>query len=451
MKQKKVINIQPVTRIEGHARISIHLDHQGKVRLTRLNILSFRGFEKFVEGRAAEEIPRIVTRICGICPWMHHLAAVKAVEGCFGIEPARDGDRLRELLLLMAHVSDKILHFFFMAAPDFLLGSEAACSARNIFGMAARNPELARRVATMRQLAQQMIERFSGKAIHPVAAVPGGFSRPMTADDRKALLHEAVKLLDFALFALDFARKEVFPRVEDDIAGMDDIKTGFLGTVGETGGLRLYHGKLRLMKPDGSFVDFLPVEYENFIEERVEPWSYAKMPYARAWNEGFCLDSSSPRGIYRTNALARINVCDHIPTPRAQEALEEFRHKHGRPAQATLLYHWARLIELVYVSERTIELLEDPDILGTDVRCACRPGAGHGIACVEAPRGTLIHDYETDENGLITKANLIVGTTHNIAPMNLSVDRAARAVIRDFNPGPEALNRIEMAVRAYDP
>jgi len=205
------------------------------------------------------------------------------------------------------------------------------------------------------------------------------------------------------------------------------------------------------MKPDGSYTDFSYEEYTDYIAEHVEPWSYGKMPYAKAWNEGFSMDLDEPRGIYRANTLARLNVADHMATPRAEEALQEFRSKFGRPAQGTLLYHWARLIELVYACERTIELLEDKEITDTDVRAPVTPKAGRGIGCVEAPRGTLIHDYTTDENGCIVKANMIVGTTHNIAPMNMSVSQAAKALIKNGEYNEGLLNKVEMAVRAYDP
>ena len=447
----KVIKIQPVTRIEGHASIAIHLDDDGNVRDTRLHIMSLRGFEKFIEGRPAEEVPRIVNRICGICPWMHHLAACKAVDACFGVSPPPAGSRLRELCQIMAHISDKILHFFFLAAPDFVMGPDSDYAVRNVMGIVKQAPELASKVVEMRQLGQKMLEGFAGKSIHPIAGVTGGFSKPMTEEERKELLKGAGRLLDFSLYALDYAKEAVFSRYEDMIRELGTIETGFLGTVDQDGCLRLYHGRLRLMKADGSVTEFSPEEYTDYISEHVAPWSYAKMPYAKAWGEGFCLDLDSPKGIYRANTLARLNVADRISTPRAQEALEEFREKFGRPAQSTLLYHYARLIELIYVCERSVELLNHPDITDPEVRTPATPKAGRGIGCVEAPRGTLIHDYVTDANGCIVKANMIVGTTHNIAPMNLSVGRAARSLIKKGKYDQGLLNKIEMAVRAYDP
>jgi F420-non-reducing hydrogenase large subunit len=447
-----VLNIAPVSRIEGHAKIAIHLDDNGNVEDAFLHIQSLRGFEKFIEGRPAEEVPRIVNRICGICPWMHHLASNKAVDGAFGVTPTVTGHRLREMCQVMAHINDKILHFFFLASPDFVLGPDADYSVRNVIGVAKAAPELASQVVKMRQLGQMMLEKFAGKAIHPIAGVVGGFAKPMLEEERVEMLKGTRTLLDFSLYSLDFAINNVFAKYMDVISELGNITTGFLGTVDrEDGSLRLYDGKQRLMKPDGSYVDFEGEEYTEYLGEHVEPWAYSKMPYAKSWGEGFDLDLAAPRGIYRSNTLARINICDKISTPHAQAALEQFRSQFGRPAQQTLLYHYARLIEMVYACERTIELLEWEGITDTDIRAKVEPKAGRGVGIVEAPRGTLIHDYITDKNGCIEKANLIVGTTHNIAPMNMSVKQAAISLIKDGNYNEGLLNQVEMAVRAYDP
>ncbi len=447
----QTINIQPVSRIEGHASISIQLDDSGNVQDSKVHIMSLRGFEKFVEGKPAEELPRIVNRICGICPWQHHLASNKAVDRCFGVTPTGAGRKLRELMQAISHSEDKILHFYFLAAPDFVMGPDAEYSTRNVIGIAKAAPELARRVVQMRYMAKMILEQFAGKAIHPMAGVVGGFSRGMVEAERQDILAKMKEMLDFALFTIDFAKKDVFPKYLDAVQTLGVIKTGFIGTVDGDGALNLYDGKIRLMKPDGTFVDFDPQDYSDYLGEHVEPHSYGKMPYARCWNEGFSLDAENPRGIYRANTLARINVADKMATPKAQAELEEFREKFGRPAQYTLLHHWARLIEEVYACEHAIELLEDPEIIDPAVRAKVEPKAGRGVGCVEAPRGTLIHEYTTDENGLITSANLIVGTTHNIGPINMSVDQAARMLIKDGVVDEGILNKIEMAVRAYDP
>ncbi len=447
---RKVV-IEPVTRIEGHARIGIQLDENGNVSEARVHVMSMRGFEKFIEGRAAEEVPGIVTRICGLCPWQHHLASNKAVDGCFGAEIPPTARMLRELTQLFAHISDKVLHFFFLAGPDFLVDSKE-CSLRNIMGLARQAPELAEKVVRVRYRAQMMLEKFAGRAIHPDAIVPGGFSKPMSIRERDELHADALEQLEFAKFAISFAKDKVFSRFDPEQMKLGNITTGFLGMVSpEDGGLGLSDGVLRLMQPDGSFHEFSPREYTDFIGEHVEPWSYAKFPYARGWGDGFSMDLDDPRGIFRTNCLARLNVADSIPTPLAQAELNEFRSIHGKPAQSTMLYHWTRLIELLYTCERAVQLLEDPEIVGQAIRNDVIPRAGRGVGCVEAPRGTLIHDYSTDENGCITRANLLVGTNLNLAAINMSVDRAARDLIKGGNVSEDVLNRIEMAVRAYDP
>jgi F420-non-reducing hydrogenase large subunit len=447
----KVINIAPITRIEGHASIVIKLDDNGNVEDSKVYFKALRGFEKFVEGKPAEELPRIVNRICGICPWHHHLASNKAVDMCFGVTPPPAGQKLRELMQIISHAEDKLLHFFFLAAADFVIGPDSDYSVRNVIGIAKANPELAQKVVSMRFKAKMILEKFAGKAIHPVAGVVGGFAKPMTEEDRQEILKGMQEILDFALFTIEFAKKDIFPKYLDVIQSVGVINTGFIGTVDEDGALNLYDGKLRIMRPDGSYTDFDPQDYTDYIGEHVEPYSYGKMPYAKFWNEGFSLDLDHPKGIYRSNCLARINVADKIKTERAQAELEGFREKFGRPAQATLLYHWARLIEEVYACERAIELLNDPDILDPNIRVDATPKAGRGVGCVEAPRGTLIHDYSTDENGLITRANMIVGTTHNLGPINLSVKQAAKTLIKDGNVDEGILNKVEMAVRAYDP
>ena len=448
---ERVITIQPVTRIEGHARIAIHLNEEGEVADTRVHVMGMRGFEKFIEGRPAEEVPKIVNRICGICPWMHHLAANKAVDGCFGATPPPAGSKLRELVQSLAYMSDKILHFFFLAAPDFVLGPDSDYSIRNVIGIAQQAPDLARQVVQMRYRAQMMIERFAGKVIHPIAAVPGGFSKPLTERDRQDLLTESRALLEFAKYAMELAKTEIFPKYEWEVENLGTIRTGFLGTVRPDGSFAIYDGNLRLMKSDGAYQDFTYLEYTHYLGEHVEPWSYVKFPYARAWQEGFSMAPEAPKGIYRANTLARLNVADFFHTPLAQAELEEFRSKFGRPAQSTLLYHWARLIELLFVCERALELLDDPEITDPEVRTEVIPRAGRGVGCVEAPRGTLIHDYSTDEKGCITRANMIVGTTHNMAPINLSARQAADLLIKKGQIDQGILNRVEMAVRAYDP
>lgn len=446
----KVINIQPVTRIEGHSKIAITLDDAGNVVDTKVHVQNLRGFEKFCEGRPVEEMPRTVCHICGICPWAHHLASSKAADACFGVTPPATAVKLRRLMQSIAYVSDKILNFYFLAAPDFVIGPDADYSVRNVVGIIKAAPDIAKQVVHMRHLGAQMLEAFAGRAIHPTFSVPGGVSKPMTEAERQKMLPQAQELLEFSKFSMKFAKENVFPKYLDAIKSIGIIKVGFLGTVRDDGSLDFYDGKLRMMKPDGSYDDFAYEQYLDYIGESVEPWSYQKFPYAKKWGK-LSLSLENPVGVYRTNCLARINVADKMATPLAQAELEEFRAAFGRPAHYTLLYHYARLIELMQAAETAVELLNDPEITGTNIRVLIEPKAGRGVGCVEAPRGTLIHDYECDNDGLITQVNLIVGTTHNNAAINLSVNQAAKEFIKDGKYDQGILNKVEMAIRAYDP
>jgi F420-non-reducing hydrogenase large subunit len=446
----EVINIQPVTRIEGHAKVAIHLDDTGNVAETHFHVQTLRGFEKFCEGRPAEEMPRTVCHICGICPWAHHLASSKAADAVFGVTPPPEAVKLRRLMQNIAYISDKILHFYFLAAPDFVIGPDADYSVRNVVGIVNAAPDIAKQVVHYRHLGAKMLENFGGRAIHPTFSLPGGVSKPMTEAERQEMLPQAKELLEFAKFTLKFAKENVFRKYMDAIKSIGVIQVGYLGTVTEDGALDFYDGKLRLMQPDGAYEDFTPAEYLDFLGEHVEPWSYQKFPYAKKWG-ALSLDLDNPVGVYRTNTLARINVADKMKTPLAQAELEEFRANFGRPAHLTLLYHYARLIELVQCAEEAVQLLEDPEITSREVRVAIEPREARGVGCVEAPRGSLIHDYETDKDGMITSVNLIVGTTHNNAAINLSVNQAAKELIKEGTYDQGILNKVEMAIRAYDP
>ncbi len=446
----KTLVIQPVTRIEGHAKITIQLNDAGNVDLARVNVIELRGFEKFCLGRAVEDMPRITPRICGVCPWSHHLAAAKACDAVFGVEPPPAGKKLRELCNSVAFMEEHILHFYFLAGADFLLGPDADYSIRNVIGILKAAPDVAQRVVKVRQMAAHMLEILAAKSIHPQAAVPGGFTKALMPEDRDKLRKMADETLDLAKFSIAFAKENIFPKYLETVKTLGVITTGFLGTVMDNGALNLYDGKLRMMAPDGTFEDFPYDRYTDYISEHIESWSYLKFPYAKKWG-GFSMDLAKPSGIYRTNTLARINVCDFIDTPLAQAELVEFREKFGRPAQLTLLYNWARLIELLYNAENAIRLLEDPDITSTETRVKVTPRAARGIGCTEAPRGTLIHDYTTDADGMITNVNLIVGTTHNNAPINMSVTQAAKSLIHDGKYDQGVLNTVEMSIRAYDP
>ncbi len=444
------IVIQPVTRIEGHAKVTIQLDDTGNVQDTWVNVIELRGFERFCIGKPVEELPRIVTSICGVCPWSHHLASAKACDAVFGVEIPPAGKKLRELCNSIAYAEEHILHFYFLAGADFVMGPDADYSIRNVIGIANKLPDVAKRVVRCRHFGAQMLEIVSGKSIHPVTAVPGGFSKPLTKEEVEKLKPMAQEILELAKFTIDYAKKNIFPQYLDAVKTLGVIETGFLGTVKKDGALDLYDGILRMMTPDGSYEEFTYEDYTDYITEHIEPWTYLKFPYMKKAG-GFSMDLSSPVGIYRVNTLARLNVCDYIPTPLAQKELEEFRNNFGRPAQLTLLYHWARLIELLYNAEKVVELLDDPEIASTDIRKSVTPRAARGVGCVEAPRGTLFHDYEADANGIVTNVNLIVATQQNNAPINMSVKKTAMTFIKDGRYDEGVLNRVEMAIRAYDP
>ncbi len=446
----KQIVIQPVSRIEGHAKVTVQLDDAGNVADTMVNVVELRGFEKFCIGRPVEEMPRITTSICGVCPWSHHLASAKACDAVFGVEIPPTAKKLRMLANALAFMEEHILHFYFLSGPDFVMGPGADYSVRNVVGIAQKHPDIGKRVVHSRYLGAKMLELLAFKPIHPVVAVPGGFSKRLLPEELAQLKPMAQELLEFAKFSIDFAKKNIFPAYLDAVQTLAVIKTGFLGTVGKNGALELYDGTLRMMDAEGKIEDFPASKYTDVIAEHVESWSYLKFPYMKKAGK-FSMDLNSPSGIYRTNTLARINVCDGIDTPLAQKEFEEFRAKFGRPAQYTLLYHWARLIELLYNAEHAVRLLDDPEITSGDIRKKVTPRAARGVGCVEAPRGTLIHDYETDANGLLTNVNLIVGTTHNNAPINMSVKKAATQLISGGKYDEEVLNKVEMAIRAYDP
>jgi F420-non-reducing hydrogenase large subunit len=445
----KTLVIQPVSRIEGHAKVTIQLNDAGDVDDARVNVIELRGFEKFCVGKPVEEMPRITTRICGVCPWSHHLASAKANDAVFGVEPAPAGVKLRRLCNSIAYMEEHILHFYILGGPDFVMGPSTDYPTRNVIGIVGAAPEIARQVVKVRHMCAKMLEMIAGKSIHPDAAVPGGFSKPLQKEERDALLPMAQECLELAKFSIKFAKENIFPKYLDAVKTIGTITSGFLGTVAADGALDLYDGKLRMMYSDGSYEDFATNDYADYIGEHVEDWTYLKFPYAKKRGP-FMLEDNAP-SLYRVNTLARINVADYIPTPLAQKELEEFRSSFGRPAQLTLLYHWARLIELLYNAEMAVQLLNDPEITSRETRVKVTPRAARGIGVVEAPRGTLIHDYTTDDNGLLTHVNLIVATCQNNSAINLSVKQAAKTLIKGGKYDQGTLNMVEMAIRAYDP
>jgi NAD-reducing hydrogenase large subunit len=439
------ITIEPVTRIEGHARITLHLDEAGAVERSYLHVDEFRGLEKFSEGRPYFEMPQITQRICGICPVSHHLASAKTCDAIAGAEPPRAAVLLRELLHMAQFTQSHAMHFFYLAGPDLVLGFDADPAVRNVFGLIEANPALALKAVGLRRFGQQIIEMLGGKRVHPNFAVPGGVNSPLSPQDCERVAaeiepHLAAAMEGIGLFA-DWAAENRTLALQ--FASFD---SNYMGMVDARGGLALYDGQIRICGPDGSRLDqFHPQDYLSHIGEHVEPWSFLKFPYYR--KQGW------PQGAYRVGPLGRLNVVDAIPTPLANEEFKRFRQLgEGRPVEGSLFYHYARLIELVYALERIEQLLSEPEILSGELRRYGPPQPRErGVGVIEAPRGTLIHDYRVDKNGLIARANLIVATGHN----NWAMNRAVESVAKAFVKGPEVpegmLNRVEAAVRCYDP
>lgn len=441
----RTVRIDPLTRIEGNGKVHVELDDAGRVVDSRFIVQEFRGFEKFCEGRMFWEMPLITPRICGVCPTAHHLASAKACDSLLGLEIPEAARLARELMHLAAYIQDHALHFFFLAGPDLLLGPDSDPAMRNIVGLAATDPQLARRAIELRRVGQGMVERIGGPPVHPVAAIPGGVSKALTAVDRVTMLQEIDGVLETARLAVELARDAVKKHAGDFSDGAE-TPGYFMGLVDEDGGLALYDGRLRVVDREGQEVAlFEPHRWEDHVAEHVESWSYTKFPYLKTL--GF------PKGCYRVGPLARMNVVSNVPTPDAQIAFEEFRAaSDGKPQADSFYYHWARMIELVYAAERAREILVSPLLTDEDVRVRADRAAGRGVGVVEAPRGVLMHDYTADMVGRLEKVDLVVATTQNNYAINRAVGAAAARVLGDGpEPGDAALNHIETAIRCYDP
>jgi len=450
---KKLV-IDPVTRVEGHGRVSIHLNDAGEVTDSFFHIVEFRGFERFIQGHPFWEVPVLVQRLCGICPVSHHLAAGKAVDALSGLQP---GDLspattlLRRLLHYGQIFQSHALHFFYLASPDLLFGADAPPEQRNVMAVAQANRELARKGILMRKYGQEIIRAITGKRIHGVAAVPGGMYKTFSAEERQAFLQGSSDLpgigtmVDWARETNDFIRQYV----QEHKAWLDTFAaypSGHLGLVAHDGALELYDGRLRAVDADGNRIldDIPPEQYQQYFGEGVEAWSYLKFPYL--------LERGREGGWNRVGPLARVNVCDYIPSPLAEAERQRMAElSGGLPNNRSLYYHWARLIELLHCAELMQQLLEDETILSDDL---LREGERQpeGVGVVEAPRGTLIHHYKADEKGQVTWCNLIVSTTHNNEAMNRAVREVARTELSGRQEITEGmLNQVEVAIRAYDP
>jgi NAD-reducing hydrogenase large subunit len=440
----KRITIDPVTRIEGHAKIVIQLDDSGHVAGTEFHVTQIRGFEKFTEGRPFYEMPGITSRICGICPVSHLLASSKACDAIMALRIPPAARKLRELLHCAQIVQSHALSFFYLSAPDFLLGMDSDAASRNVLGVIASHPELARDGIELRKFGLQLIENLAQERVHPSWVVPGGVGSPLSATARDRILAELPSAVAIAHRTMRFF-KTALDNYKDEIAFFGSAPTMYAGMVDGKGNLQLYDGGLRFRSAAGEILadGIAADDYGEWIAEASLRESYLKAPYFRP--QGF------PDGVYRVGPLARMNVAGRCGTPRADAELMEFRHRFGAPAHSSFLFHYARLIEIIYALERVEALLNDSQILDTHVRATAGVNAAEGVGMIEAPRGVLIHHYKVNDEGGIVWANLIVATGHN----NLAIGRSIQQVSEHFIDGTKLhegmLNRVAAVVRAYDP
>lgn len=438
------IVIDPVTRIEGHAKITIDLDETGEVRDARFHVTEFRGFEKFCEGRSFREMPVLTARICGICPVSHLLASARATDALLAVEIPETARKLRKIVNLGQLVQSHALSFFHLSSPDFIFGYDADPARRNLFGLAAERPEVARDGVTLRKWGQQVIERVAGRRIHPQWAVPGGVAQPLAPAAREAILRDLPAALDIARRTLAWW-KRVLEEHQEEARVFGNFPSLFMGMVGEDGALEHTDGKLRFVNETGEILrDHVdPAQYDHWIGEAVEPDSYLKSPYFRPHGH--------PEGIYRVGPLARLNVATRCGTPLADAELAEFRQLGRGAVLSSFHYHYARLVEILYGVEKIGQLLESPDILDTDVAAVAMRNRLRGVGACEAPRGTLFHDYEVVKGGILARVNLLIATGQNNLAMNKAVAQIARHYLSGKQLSEGLLNRVEAGIRAFDP
>lgn len=456
IKEKRRITVDPITRLEGHGKIDIFLDDQGQVERAYFQVPELRGFEKFAEGRPVEDMPQITSRICGVCPMAHHMAATKAVDGVYQTAPTSAGRKIRELVYNAFIAEDHALHFYFLGGPDFVVGPTAPAAERNVLGVIAKvGVEAGQKVITMRRRLREIMSTLGGKAIHPVLGLPGGVSRCVTEEEQKTFQKTAADAVEFAKFTLDLFDKMVLKNSDYVNLILSDAfthKTYYMGMVDEKNHVNFYDGKLRVVAPDGKeYARFNPEQYLDYVAEHVEPWSYVKFAYLKpvGW-KGFTDGPES--GVYCVAPLARLNAADGMATPLANAAYQQMFSTLGmKPVHHTLANHWARVIEILYATERLKQLADDPELIDPNVRAIPTTVPKEGVGVVEAPRGTLFHHFWTDEKGLVRKANLIVATQNNAARIAMSVEKAAKGLISGSNVDDGVLNMVEMAFRAYDP
>ena len=450
------ITINPITRLEGHGKIEVFLDAKGNVADAYWQVVELRGFERFCIGRPVEEMPRIVANICGVCPTPHNMAATKALDDIFSVEPTPAAKLVRQLHYNAFYVEDHLIHFFFLAAPDFIVGPQADPAIRNILGVLKNaGSDIVNRVIDIRKRNRDIIRLIASKAAHPESGLPGGVSRGITEEERKWIKKTAEDSVEFSKFTLQLF-KDVVVKNKDhlDLVLNDAYKlnTYYMGMVDEKNRVSYYDGTLRVVDSKGKeFAKFAPSDYLDHISEWVEPWTYIRLTYLKklGWNG---LNDGVGTSLYRVGPLARLNVADGMATPLAQKEYEiMFDTLGGKPASNTLAYHWARLVETLQAAETMVKIANDPLLTSKDIRNMNLKLKNSGVGCVEAARGTLIHHYTTDERGVLTEANMIVATQHNAAPICLSVKKAAEKYIKGPDIKEGMLNMVEMAFRAYDP
>lgn len=452
---EKSITIDPVTRLEGHGKIQIFLDKEGDVKNAYLQVPELRGFEKFCEGRRAEDLPIITPRICGVCPVAHHMASTKALDAAFHVEPPSAAKKLRELLYMGYYLYDHTLHFYYLGGPDFVMGPDAPIEERNVIGVIKKvGLDVAGEVIKHRAYGQKITAILGGKATHPACGLPGGVSNPLTEEKRQEIEKMLRSSVEFAKFTLKLFHDVVLKNtkyVDLILSQPYTLRTYYMGLVDEKNRVNFYDGKLRVADPSGrEFAKFPASEYLDHIEERVEEWSYVKFPYLKKVGWKGLVDGPQS-GVYRVAPLARLNVADGMATPLAQEEYEVmYKTLGGKPVHNTLAFHWARLIELLYATERGLELITDGEITSKNIRSPVgEPGEGVGV--VEACRGSLFHHYKLNAEGLVEKVNLIVATVQNVPSVCMSVRDASKSLIHGGNVNDGLLNMVEMAFRAYDP
>ena len=441
---QKVIKIDPVTRIEGHAKITIVVDDD-KVSDAKIHVTQYRGFEKICEGRPYTEMPSLTARTCGICPVSHLIASAKACDELLAVRPTKAGRNLRRIINLAQILQSHALNFYHLSAPDMVYGMDADKKDRNIFKMMQTHPQMAKEGIALRAFGQKIIEQLGGKRIHPSYIVPGGVSHQLEDEVKKQILQDIAKAMQTVQKALKFF-KDALPKFKKEIESFGNFDSLFMGLVNKKGELEHYDGYLRFVDSDGNIVEdgIEPRFYKDYIGEAVEDDSFLKSPYFKPM--GY------PKGIYRVGPLARLNVIDSCGTPLADKELEEFKALGGgKPVKASFYYHYARLIEMIYAIEKIEMLLKDEKTANENIRSHASINRYQGVGCSEAPRGTLFHDYSVDKNGLITKVNLIIATGNNNLAMNRSVKQVAQAFVDPKNVTDGDLNRVEAVIRCFDP